>query len=70
MSDIKFYLIVLTVAVFTTNLPASAHFQQQPSTDNVYQREHSLVKPYQGSGMVSTLVDLIQEFPFAASIKF
>lgn len=26
---------------------------QQPASDNFYQREHSLVKPYQGSGMVS-----------------
>ena len=28
---------------------------QSPSSDDVYQREHSLIKPYQGSGMVSKI---------------
>lgn len=44
-------LSILLFMFFSTTL---AQDYQQGNIDNVYQREHSLVKPYQGSGMVST----------------
>uniref|UniRef100_A0A6G1S9P6 VIP36-like protein n=1 Tax=Aceria tosichella TaxID=561515 RepID=A0A6G1S9P6_9ACAR len=42
---------ILLAAVTIHTFPTTFAQFQQPSSDNVYQREHSLVKPYQGSGM-------------------
>lgn len=52
MTNLRFYLLVVIATIITFLDPSIADFQQQ-DTDNVYQREHSLVKPYQGAGMVS-----------------
>lgn len=57
MSQHKYFnLAAISTAIvqilLSYTLLASANYQQAPD-DNVYQREHSLVKPYQGSGMVS-----------------
>lgn len=46
-SHISVALVLFSIATAYTAL---GQFQQ-PASDNVYQREHSLVKPYQGSGM-------------------
>lgn len=51
----KIYLfIALSIAII---LKAHYYFvveaNYQQDNENLYQREHSLVKPYQGSGMVS-----------------
>ena len=42
-------LVILVFLIATAHI-ALTQFQP-PTSDNVYQREHSLVKPYQGSGM-------------------
>jgi len=47
-------MISLIVMFFTFLDLTLATDYQQGNIDNVYQREHSLVKPYQGSGMVSS----------------
>lgn len=49
-------LIALALTAITTHstliAPTLAQDYQKGNIDDVYQREHSLVKPYQGSGMV------------------
>lgn len=47
MLDLKFYLLALASLVIITH----ADYLDQSNSDMSYQREHSLVKPYQGSGM-------------------
>lgn len=44
------FLLPLTFIAAHFGLLALADYQQQ----DVYQKEHSLLKPYQGAGMVST----------------
>lgn len=52
----KIYLfIALSIAIHY--FAAEANYQQD--NENLYQREHSLVKPYQGSGMVSNVDSII-----------
>lgn len=43
--------LIYFLLIVTTTTPNSLAQFQQPASDNVYQREHSLTKPYQGSGM-------------------
>lgn len=51
MFDMRLYLIAVALAVASLTCPLSADYEQQNS--DVHQREHSLLNPYQGSGMVS-----------------
>lgn len=51
VKTVKLLTILLTLIV--TLLASNANLQQPNFDTNVYQREHSLVKPYQGAGMVS-----------------
>lgn len=54
MSTSGLYLFAMTLACIASQRLTLANYQQpSDNTDNVYQREHSLVKPYQGTGMVS-----------------
>lgn len=52
------YLLTLaaTLAVASQILLLVVQAQSQSTSDNLYQREHSLVKPYQGGGMVSLIL--------------
>lgn len=47
--------VLVTAAIFALQVFVVANIQTEPEADDVFQREHTLVKPYQGSGMVSTL---------------
>lgn len=49
-----YWLLATIVSQFTFN-QVGADFQQTDINNGLYQREHSLVKPYQGAGMVSAL---------------
>lgn len=50
LTAVKLAVVCLLLPLLLTVL-VSADIQYAP--ENVYQREHSLVKPYQGGGMVS-----------------
>lgn len=42
---------ILIISTLYNFVKADVSYQQQPQDDHIFQREHSLVKPYQGSGM-------------------
>lgn len=53
-------LLVFAISVFNSLVLADF---QQPAADNLHIREHSLVKPYQGSSMVSVIIKNLNALP-------
>ena len=53
MSQQQILLSAILSTLFVVSIVTVYADFQPPSSNDIYQREHSLVKPYQGSGMVS-----------------